>query len=148
MADQTLAVNGIGDNVRVLREKTDDTNVRVSTVSQEIEALRQAIASTAGAAAAAPPAGRRAQAGRRRGAAHCRPRRRRPTRCRQRVAAADVRQVLDDYTAGRFDLAIQGFQGFIQAFPRIDQGGGRAVVTSATRVPAEKWTKRATRSRR
>src|SRR5687768_13122068 len=45
MADQTLAVNNIGDNVRVLREKTDETNVRISTVSQEINALRQAIAS-------------------------------------------------------------------------------------------------------
>src|SRR5262245_45644409 len=29
MADQTLAVTNIGDNVRVLREKTDDTNVRI-----------------------------------------------------------------------------------------------------------------------
>src|SRR6185436_8226265 len=45
MADQSLAVNGIGDNVRVLREKTDETNVRLSTVGQEVEALRQAIAS-------------------------------------------------------------------------------------------------------
>src|SRR3954467_1172735 len=45
MADQTLAVTNMGDNVRVLREKTDETNVRISTVSQEIDALRQAIAS-------------------------------------------------------------------------------------------------------
>src|SRR6187399_2037329 len=45
MADQTLAVNNIGDTVRVLREKADDTNVRISTVAQEIQALRQAIAS-------------------------------------------------------------------------------------------------------
>src|SRR5215471_2587750 len=45
VADQTLAVNNIGDNVRMLREKTDETNVRVSQVSQEIDALRQAIAS-------------------------------------------------------------------------------------------------------
>ena len=52
MADQTLAVNNIGDNVRVLREKTDETNVRISTVSQEIETLRTAISS---APAPAPP---------------------------------------------------------------------------------------------
>src|SRR4051795_9724568 len=45
MADQTLAVTNMGDDVRVLREKTDETNVRISTVSQEIDALRQAIAS-------------------------------------------------------------------------------------------------------
>ena len=24
-----------------------------------------------------------------------------------------------DYTSGRYDLAIQGFEGFIQAFPRL-----------------------------
>src|SRR6478609_2039692 len=30
MADEALSVNGIGENVRVLREKVDDTNVRVS----------------------------------------------------------------------------------------------------------------------
>ena len=42
LADETLAINNIGDTVRVLREKADDTNVRISTVSQEIQALRQA----------------------------------------------------------------------------------------------------------
>src|SRR5438270_619918 len=59
LADQTLAVNNIGDTVRVLREKADDTNVRISTVAQEIQALRQSIAAmpTAPAAAAPPPAG-------------------------------------------------------------------------------------------
>src|SRR6188474_3432294 len=59
MADQTLATTNIGDNVRILREKADDTNVRISTMSQELEALRQTIASQPApqAAAAAPPAG-------------------------------------------------------------------------------------------
>src|SRR5436190_945442 len=45
MADQTLTITNVGENVRVLREKADDTNVRISSVAQEIEALRQAIAS-------------------------------------------------------------------------------------------------------
>src|SRR5437870_10039499 len=45
MADQALATTNIGDNVRILREKTDETNVRISTMSQELEALRQTIAS-------------------------------------------------------------------------------------------------------
>src|SRR5229473_1331079 len=45
MADQTLATTNIGDNVRMLREKTDETNVRISTMAQELEAMRQAIAS-------------------------------------------------------------------------------------------------------
>src|SRR4030095_896900 len=54
IADQTLAVNNIGDTVRVLREKADDTNVRISTVAQEIQALRQAIASQPAAQVTVP----------------------------------------------------------------------------------------------
>src|SRR5687768_4401557 len=57
MADQLLAVNNIGESVQVLREKSSETNVRISTVSQEIEALRQAIASQPAPAAAALPPG-------------------------------------------------------------------------------------------
>ena len=44
-ADQRLLVSGIGDTVRVLREKADDTNVRLSTMTQELQALRQTVAS-------------------------------------------------------------------------------------------------------
>src|SRR4029450_10616753 len=44
-ADQKLQVDNVADGVRVLREKADDTNVRLSTVSQELEAVRQAMSS-------------------------------------------------------------------------------------------------------
>ena len=115
-ADQKLLVSGIGDIVRVLREKADETNVRISTVSQEIDALRQAIASQpppqaaspAGTVpggepgAAAPPPQTTPTAG---GAGTISP---------QRMYETSF----DDYSAGRYDLAIQGFQAFIQAFPR------------------------------
>jgi len=116
IADQTLAITNMGDNVRVLREKADETNVRISTVSQEIDALRQAIASQpppqaavpAGTVpggepgAAAPPPQATPTAG---GAGTISP---------QRMYETSF----DDYSAGRYDLAIQGFQAFIQAFPR------------------------------
>ena len=95
IADQTLAITNMGDNVRVLREKADETNVRISTVSQEIDALRQAIASQ-------PPPQATPTAG---GAGTISP---------QRMYETSF----DDYSAGRYDLAIQGFQAFIQAFPR------------------------------
>src|SRR5882672_2018896 len=44
-ADQKLLIDNVVEGVRVLREKADDTNVRLSTVSQELDAVRQAIAS-------------------------------------------------------------------------------------------------------
>ena len=58
MADQTLSTTNIGDNVRILREKTDETNVRISTMAQELESLRQTMASQPAAQPVAlPPAG-------------------------------------------------------------------------------------------
>ena len=112
MADQTLAVNNIGDNVRVLREKTDETNVRISTVSQELETLRQLIASQPAAGSATPSTGTDP------GAAGTTSTPAGPPPVgvsAQRMYEASY----DDYSAGRYDLAIQGFQGFIQAFPRL-----------------------------
>src|SRR5204863_6730223 len=56
-ADQKLLIDNVVEGVRVLREKADDTNVRLSTVSQELDAVRQAVASmpTTGAGAVPPP---------------------------------------------------------------------------------------------
>lgn len=127
MADQALAINNIGDTVRVLRERTDDTNVRIGTVSSEIEALRQAIVSSQAAAAAAaagtmpatgvagttdptaPPAG----------AAPTTPTAPPPTTPSTVSPSRMYEASYDDYMAGRWQLAIQGFEGFIQAFPRM-----------------------------
>ena len=137
MADQTLAMNNIGDNVRVVREKTDETNVRLSTVAQEIDALRQSIATQpaptpvttvpgtgapgepgaqpapTGTAPAPPPAGVSPQ----------------------RMFDASF----DDYSAGRYDLAIQGFQGFIQAFPRLPQAADAQYNIGMSYFNQNKW---------
>ena len=42
-ADQKLLVDNVADGVRILREKVDGTNVRISSLSQELEALRISI---------------------------------------------------------------------------------------------------------
>lgn len=116
MADQTLAVNNIGDNVRVLREKTDETNVRISTVAQEIDALRQALATQPAPAQTPVPVGGDP------GAAP--PTVTAPPPVAPPSGVSPQRMFdasFDDYSAGRYDLAIQGFEGFIQAFPRLPQ---------------------------
>lgn len=137
MADQSLAVNGIGDNVRVLREKTDETNVRLSTVGQELDQLRQAIASQpAPQTTSIPTGGDPAAAGT--GAPTAPP----PvsttpgTVSPQRMYEASY----DDYTAGRFDLAIQGFQGFIQAFPRLANAADAQYNIGMSYYQLSKWT--------
>lgn len=131
MADQTLAVNNIGDNVRVVREKTEETNVRISTMSQEIDALRQVIASQPAPAAVNPtgvidPTAPTSPP----------PSTPPPTGVSpQRMFDASY----DDYTAGRFDLAIQGFQGFIQAFPRLPQAADAQYNIGMSYFNQSKW---------
>src|SRR5262245_164841 len=138
MADQTLAVTNMGDNVRVLREKTDETNVRISSVSQEIESLRQAIVSSqsgapaltqptvnptdpnaAAAPTTQPPAGGLP-----------------PGISPQRAYDTSY----DDYTAGRYDLAIQGFQAFIQSFPRMATAAAAASNIGLSYDNLSKWS--------
>jgi tol-pal system protein YbgF len=134
MADQLLAVNNIGDNVRVLREKTDETNVRISTVSQEIDALRQAIASQ-------PSPGGTVAPGIDPGAVPSTTPSQPPSPAPpvgvspQRMFEASY----DDYSAGRWELAIQGFQGFIQTFPRTAQAADAQYNIGMSYYQQSKW---------
>src|SRR5262245_11493190 len=119
IADQTLAINNIGDTVRMLREKADDTNVRISTVAQEIQALRQALASAPPpqALAPAPTGGDTAapQPGSQPGP---------PTTPTVPIGGSPQRMfdsAYDDFTSNRYETAIKGFELFIQTFPRLPQ---------------------------
>ena len=119
MADQSLAVNGLGENVRVVREKVDDTNVRIATATQEIDALRQAIASTQTTSAPAVSPTGTEPGGTQPPAPGVQPVQPPPPAASmgqspQRAYDASF----DDYTAGRLDLAIQGFQSYIAQFPK------------------------------
>ena len=117
LADQRLLVDNVAGDVRILREKLDDTNVRISSMSQEVEALRVAIPpmpvpmtqlltdpetglplgtppAAAGAAPFVSPAG----------------------------AGVSPRRMYDtawaDYTNGQWVLAIEGFAAYLKTFPR------------------------------
>jgi tol-pal system protein YbgF len=142
MADQTLTITNVGENVRVLREKADDTNVRISSVSQEIEALRQAIASqTTPQAAALPPTGADPTAA---GAVPAPTTAAGPTGTTNPIPLGVSQQrmfdnTMDDYTAGRYDLAIQGFESFIQAFPRSPRAAEAQLNIGHSLYNQSKW---------
>ena len=109
-ADQRLLVDNVNGGVRVVREKVDETNVRVSSLSQEFEAFRSAIpvmtramvdpetglavstseASVVPLTAVAPGSS--------------------PQRLYDTAYA--------DYTTGQWSLSIQGFEAYISTFPR------------------------------
>jgi len=114
-ADQKLAVDGVADTTRVLREKADETTVRLSTMAQELQSMRQTVSAMTTAPSAAPSAGDPAAAdpagapGAAPAATNPPPSNLSPTQLWDRVYAL--------YTAGQFDLAIEGFNSYIRAFP-------------------------------
>ena len=115
-ADQKLLIDGVGDTVRVLREKADDTNVRLSTMNQELEAMRQAITSlpqpSAVPSAAGDPSASATPGGPASG----------PTTTPGPSPIIAPQKLYDnafaDYTAGQYDLAVLGFETFIKTSPR------------------------------
>ena len=148
MADETLAVNNIGDNVRTLREKTDETNVRISSVSQEIDALRQAVASQQ----AQPQPGTAIQpgGGGTPGPVSATPGGQStgngtpPSTSAPAVPAGVSAQRMyetsfDDYTAGRYDLAIQGFQNFVASFASAPQAADAQFNIGQAYYNQSKW---------
>jgi tol-pal system protein YbgF len=118
-ADQKLLIDGVAETTRILREKADDTNVRLSNVSQELQALRQTIASMPQASVTAPPpAGDPGSSGDPAG---------QPPVSTVNVPPPNVspsqyyERVFGDYAAGQYDLAISGFESFIRIYPTSPQ---------------------------
>jgi tol-pal system protein YbgF len=119
LADQRVVVDAVGGEVRVVREKLDDNNVRLSRLSQELEALRAAIPPAAAPAmpmdpgAAAVPPGDPAAAG----AA--------PLPAAPSTAGLSPQRLYDtayaDFASGQWAMAITGFEMFIRSFPRSEQ---------------------------
>jgi tol-pal system protein YbgF len=126
-ADQKLLIDNVAEGVRVLREKADDTNVRLSTVSQELEAVRQAFASmnaptvSMGPPGQPPPPASTDPAGAANtppaGAATAPPSGAPPLISPQRMWD----NAYADYTAGQYEIAIQGFNAYIASFPKSDK---------------------------
>jgi tol-pal system protein YbgF len=122
-ADEKLAIDTLNGDLRIVREKVDDNNVRVGSLSQELDALRQTVA--AAAAAAAASAARPSPIETDPTAAAASPADAAPP-APAPVGAAGVgaspKKLLDsamaDYYAGQYDLAIIGFESYIKTFPQ------------------------------
>lgn len=146
MADQTLTINTVGENVRVVREKVDDTNVRVSSVSQEIEALRQTIVSSQPGTQAAAPLAPGTDPGAAAAAGATTPATGQPAQPNVNPIPSGVSPQkmwdasFDDYTAGRFDIAILGFQSYVQAYPRTPKAADAQFYIGQSLFSQGKWT--------
>jgi tol-pal system protein YbgF len=116
LADQRLLIEGMTDTVRILRERADDTNVRLSSITQELESIRQTIATQPQPAPLQVPAGDPAAdpavsaTPSPAGPASAPP----PGLSPQRA----YESAYSDYTAGHYEIAIEGFETFLKFFPR------------------------------
>jgi len=111
-ADQKVVIDALTNDLRVVREKLDDNNVRVGSLSQELDALRQSIAAGNVARAAAPDADPNAAAPDTAAAAPA----------GAAAVGASPKKLWDgaqaDYMGGQYDLAILGFDSYIKTFPQ------------------------------
>jgi tol-pal system protein YbgF len=125
-ADQKLLIDSVAEGVRVLREKADDTNVRLSTVSQELDAVRQAVTSMTAPTAALTPGQAPSPGGTESGTAAA------PGTTGVANVPSPSGQPLispqrmwdnaySDYMAGQYDIAVQGFKAYIASFPKSDK---------------------------
>jgi TolA-binding protein len=134
-ADQKLVIDNLTNDVRVIREKLDDNNVRIGSLTQEVDSLRQSVqqqstarpAVTSDAPDSASAGGGTAPSGGAPGAA--------PAGAPGAMTASPT-QVWDgayaDYTAGQYDLAVLGFEAYIKSFPKSDRADNAQVYICAS----------------
>ncbi|PYR29716.1 MAG: hypothetical protein DMF92_10900 [Acidobacteria bacterium] len=137
-ADQKLSIDNVTNDLRVVREKVDDNNVRVSSLTQELDALRQAMqqqaaprptttepdaagAGTALAGGATTPAAPPVAIG---------------TSPQRLWDMADA-----DYAQGQWDLAIQGFEAYVRSFPKSDMADDAQVRIGNSYLQDRKYEK-------
>lgn len=131
-ADAKLQADTMGSDIRVVRERVDDTNVRITSLSQEVDSLRDAIAAMPVPTAApvdptlaglpadpgAVPPGTTAAPG----SAPTVPVPSAPGSVPASPNALSPSRLYDmawaDYTAGNYDLAVEGFASYVRAFPK------------------------------
>ena len=142
-ADQKLIVDELGGNLRVIKERVDDTNVRIGSLSQELEALRLSIpqypppaptpaidptqpAPTPGqevpAPVTSPPPQPQQMAG--------------PGVSPQRMFETSWA----DYTASQWELCVTGFEQYIRTFPRSESVGDAYYYIGECSASQKKYT--------
>ncbi len=127
-ADEKLLVDNVAGDLRVLREKLDETNVRLTSLSQDVEGVRDLIPQMPPPGAAAPATDENGQpiapgTAAAPGAPGTTPT---PAPAPTGPAATGTtpRRLYEtayaDYTAGQWSLAIQGFETYLRTYPKSD----------------------------
>ena len=138
-ADQKVIVDDMGKDIRAIRERVDDTNVRVSNVREELEALRSSIPVTP-PAPVAPPADPSDPNATGTTAAVAPPP---PLPPAPSTAGLSPTRMFDtaraDYAAGQWSLAVTGFDAFLKTFPRSEMADDAQFYIGETYYAQNRW---------
>jgi tol-pal system protein YbgF len=125
LADQKLLIDNLSGDVRVVREKVDDTNVRITSLSTELEALRLAIPRTQPVTTmpetGTTPPGTTDPAQPGTGTPPVPPASQQPPVNPGISPTRMLDSAYSDYALGQWALAIEGYQNYIRSFPRSEQ---------------------------
>ena len=128
-ADQKLVIDNLTNDVRVIREKLDDNNVRIGSLTQEVDSLRQSLQQAAAARpspTAEPDGGAAAGTGATStGGTGAAPAPVPPVGVSPKQLFESAQS---DYYAGSYELAISGFTDYIKSFPKSDQADDAQVL--------------------
>lgn len=125
-ADQKLIIDNIGEAVGVIRERSNDTNVRIGSLREEVEALRQTVQALQQAAVAPPPPLVDPNAPVDPTApvpvpAPVQPAPALPPSTSGLSPTRMYETARADYFAGQYASGINGFEAFLRTFPRSEQ---------------------------
>lgn len=133
-ADQKVIIDDMGKDLRAIRERVDDTNVRVSNVREELEALRTSIPVAPPVSAIPAPLGD----------PNAPPAPAPTTGAPPSTAGLSPTRMFDtaraDYAAGQWSLAVTGFDAFLKTFPRSEMADDAQFLIGETYYAQNRWT--------
>jgi tol-pal system protein YbgF len=141
-ADQKVAIDSVGDGVRVMRERSNDTNVRMGELREELEALRLTVQALQQAAMAPPPV-LDPDAPVDPDAPQALPALPAPVPLPSTAGLSPTRlyeTARADYFSGQWTSAINGFDAFLRAFPRSEQSDDAQFHIGETHYAQNAWT--------
>jgi tol-pal system protein YbgF len=140
-ADQRLLVDEVGDAVGVIRERSDDTNVRITALREELEALRNTVQALQQSALAPPAVALPVDPNAPAPAAPALPPPVAPAL--PSTAGLSPQRLFDparsDYFAGQYSSAILGFEAFLRAFPRSELADDAQFYIAESQAGQNQW---------
>jgi tol-pal system protein YbgF len=143
-ADQELSIRGLGGDLSTIRERTQETDTRIRTLRDEIDAMRTTLSNLPSLVsqaapppvdgadpAAAPPAGAPAPVA----TAPAPSATPQPGQSPARMLAS----AKTDYFNGGWALALSGFDALLRTFPRSEAAGEAQFYVGETYYAQNKW---------